>query len=71
MHLHDYVRELSVESLGVALASNWEEIEDQRARRILEETTVRTASGKFETGLLWKTDSIEFPDSRRRWRSVD
>ncbi|XP_058817528.1 uncharacterized protein LOC131680834 [Topomyia yanbarensis] len=36
--------------------------EDQRARRLLEETTRRTASG-FETGLLWKTDNPHFPNS--------
>ncbi|XP_062713999.1 uncharacterized protein LOC115262830 [Aedes albopictus] len=74
--LHDYVREFfSVESLGVAVAPNLEGIEDQRARRILEETTVRTVSGKFETGLLWKNDVIEFPDSRpmseRRLRCLE
>ncbi|XP_062703517.1 uncharacterized protein LOC134285973 [Aedes albopictus] len=63
--LHDYVREFfSVESLGVAVAPNLAGNEDQRARQILQETTVRTGSGKFETGLLWKQDVVEFPDSR-------
>ncbi|XP_058826161.1 uncharacterized protein LOC131686058 [Topomyia yanbarensis] len=63
--LHDYVRQFfSVESMGVTVAPSIEGIEDQRARKILEETTVRTASGRFETGLLWKHDHVEFPDSR-------
>ncbi|XP_062557970.1 uncharacterized protein LOC134222838 [Armigeres subalbatus] len=63
--LHDYVREFfSVESLGVSVAPNLEGDEDQRARRILEEKTIRTADGKYETGLLWKEDSFEFPDIR-------
>lgn len=75
-NLHDYVREFfSVESLGIAVAPNLEGSEDQRARKILEETTVRTESGKFETGLLWKQDRIEFPDGRpmaeRRLRCLE
>ncbi|XP_053698929.1 uncharacterized protein LOC128745887 [Sabethes cyaneus] len=75
-NLHDYVQEFfSVESLGVAVAPNLEGAEDQRARRILEETTVRTESGRFETGLIWAQDDIEFPDSRpmaeRRWRCLE
>ncbi|XP_062701842.1 uncharacterized protein LOC109426557 isoform X1 [Aedes albopictus] len=40
-----------------------ESAEDQRARKILQETTKRTPSGKFETGLLWLSDAIEMPDS--------
>ncbi|XP_053691610.1 uncharacterized protein LOC128740123 [Sabethes cyaneus] len=64
-NLHEYVREFfSVEGLGVSVAPNLEGIEIQRARRILEGTTVKTTSGKYETGLLWKQDIIEFPDSR-------
>lgn len=35
---------------------------DKRAKRILEETT-RRVSNRFETGLLWKSDKIDFPDS--------
>ncbi|XP_065089502.1 uncharacterized protein LOC135710766 [Ochlerotatus camptorhynchus] len=65
LDLHDYVREFfSVESLGVSVAPNLEGSEDQRARRILEKTTVRTSNGKYKTGLLWKQDIIEFPNSR-------
>ncbi|XP_062713721.1 uncharacterized protein LOC134290575 [Aedes albopictus] len=63
--LHNYVEEFfSVESLGVAVAPNLEGLEDQRARRILQETTVQKANGRFETSLLWKQDDIDFPDSR-------
>ncbi|XP_062701849.1 uncharacterized protein LOC115265478 [Aedes albopictus] len=38
--------------------------EDKRARFILEETTRRDPSGSFfETGLLWRTNYPQFPDS--------
>ncbi|XP_062713285.1 uncharacterized protein LOC134290231 [Aedes albopictus] len=36
--------------------------EDQRARSILEETTVRRGS-RIESGLLWRKDNIHFPES--------
>ncbi|XP_058819710.1 uncharacterized protein LOC131682338 [Topomyia yanbarensis] len=39
-----------------------ESAETQRANRILMETTKRVGQ-RFETGLLWKYDSFEFPDS--------
>ncbi|XP_062714715.1 uncharacterized protein LOC134291230 [Aedes albopictus] len=62
--LHEYVRKFfSLESLGIAVAPNHEGLEDQRARRILEKTTTRTDCGKFETGLLWKSNYVELPDS--------
>ncbi|XP_065078771.1 uncharacterized protein LOC135701764 [Ochlerotatus camptorhynchus] len=65
LDLHNYVREFfSVESIGVAVAPNLEGKDDQRARLILEGTTIRKTDGKFETGLLWKQDDFEFPDSR-------
>lgn len=41
-----------------------ESADEKRAREIMEATTVRTESGKFQTGLLWKYDLIEFPDSK-------
>ncbi|XP_062703981.1 uncharacterized protein LOC134286385 [Aedes albopictus] len=37
--------------------------EDQRARQILAQTTRRTDSGRFECGLLWKSDDFELPGS--------
>ncbi|XP_055612702.1 uncharacterized protein LOC129759321 [Uranotaenia lowii] len=46
----------SVESIST------ESKEDQRARRILETTTMRIGD-RFETGLLWNTDSPWFPNS--------
>ncbi|XP_058456592.1 uncharacterized protein LOC131433989 [Malaya genurostris] len=63
--LHKLVRGFfSVDSLGVVAAPTVESLDDQRARKILQDTTVRTKDGRFSTGLLWKHDFIEFPDSR-------
>ncbi|XP_055603751.1 uncharacterized protein LOC129751982 [Uranotaenia lowii] len=39
-----------------------ESVEDERARKILETTTIRIGN-RFETGLIWKTDDPQFPDS--------
>ncbi|XP_058840106.1 uncharacterized protein LOC131695595 [Topomyia yanbarensis] len=36
--------------------------EDQRAREVLEKTTIRIGD-RFETGLIWKEDYTTFPDS--------
>ncbi|XP_062704433.1 uncharacterized protein LOC134286777 [Aedes albopictus] len=58
--LRDY---FALENCGVAApAEKLESEEDKRARRLLEETTRRTATG-FETGLLWRSDTQEFPDT--------
>ncbi|XP_065094703.1 uncharacterized protein LOC135715317, partial [Ochlerotatus camptorhynchus] len=63
--LHDLVKGFfNVESIGISAVPAIESEDNQRARQILKETTVRTPSGRFETGLLWKYDYIEFPDSR-------
>ncbi|XP_062538392.1 uncharacterized protein LOC134206680 [Armigeres subalbatus] len=63
--LHDKVKEFFlVESVGVAVSPQLEAEDDRRAREIMENTTTRTASGKFQTGLLWRFDYFEFPDSR-------
>lgn len=63
--LHDTVKNFfSMESVGVALVPQVEAVEDRRAREILEKTTIRTAAGRFQTGLLWKFDCIEFPENR-------
>ena len=38
--------------------------EDERALSILEGTTKKLA-GRYETGMLWKEDHLEFPDNQR------
>ncbi|XP_052562964.1 uncharacterized protein LOC128092673 [Culex pipiens pallens] len=61
--LHDLVaRFFSIESLGISAVPCPESEEVQRANRILQETTARVGQ-RFETGLLWKFDHFEFPDS--------
>lgn len=61
--LHDMVTSyFSIENLGVSLAECPESEEVQRANRILQETTKRIGN-RYETGLLWKFDEFEFPDS--------
>ncbi|XP_062704047.1 uncharacterized protein LOC134286450 [Aedes albopictus] len=63
--LHDLVKEFfSVEHVGVAVAPLLEGSDEMRSRKILEETTLRLPSGRFQTGLLWKYDHIHFPDSK-------
>ncbi|XP_062713750.1 uncharacterized protein LOC134290600 [Aedes albopictus] len=63
--LHDAVKNFfSIENVGVALVPQIEAEEDRRSREILEKTTIRTSSGRFQTGLLWKFDCVEFPQSR-------
>ncbi|XP_058817214.1 uncharacterized protein LOC131680519 [Topomyia yanbarensis] len=70
--LRDY---FTLENMGVLCPGKiLESEEDQRARRLLKETTRRTASG-FETGLLWKTDDLNFPNNypmaMRRLQSLE
>ncbi|XP_038116955.1 uncharacterized protein LOC119769128 [Culex quinquefasciatus] len=61
--LQDLVKEFfSVESLGVEATAGPESDEVQRANKLLQETTKRVGQ-RFETGLLWKYDCFEFPDS--------
>ncbi|XP_058816370.1 uncharacterized protein LOC131679655 [Topomyia yanbarensis] len=61
--LHELVEKFfSVESLGIMEVAHPESAKTQRANRILMETTKRVGQ-RFETGLLWKYDSFEFPDS--------
>ncbi|XP_062557202.1 uncharacterized protein LOC134222066 [Armigeres subalbatus] len=45
-----------------AVSKSLESEEDQRARRILETTTVRRGS-RMESGLLWRKDNPHFPES--------
>ncbi|XP_062713078.1 uncharacterized protein LOC134290086 [Aedes albopictus] len=64
--LHKLVNDyFAVESLGVNPLPPLESSEDQRARQILMQSTKRTESGRFECGLLWKSDDFEFPSSYR------
>lgn len=71
--LRDY---FAVESIGTPNSSTCvlESEENRRARTIMEETTRRTSSG-FETGLLWRMDDVEFPESHsmavRRLQSLE
>ncbi|XP_055622808.1 uncharacterized protein LOC129766312 [Toxorhynchites rutilus septentrionalis] len=59
--LHDSMRKFfAVED--AAVTKQLEAEEDKRARSILEATTVRKGS-RMETGLLFRTDVVNFPDS--------
>ncbi|XP_053691407.1 uncharacterized protein LOC128739932 [Sabethes cyaneus] len=63
--LHDLVKEFfNVEKVEPLTTPLQESDEELRAKAILEQTTVRTPSGRFQTGLLWKYDVIDFPNSR-------
>ncbi|XP_062707580.1 uncharacterized protein LOC115257239 isoform X2 [Aedes albopictus] len=63
--LHDLVNQFfSLENVGVTLSPLLESDEEKRARKILEETTTRTSSGRYQSGLLWKYDFVEFNNSR-------
>ncbi|XP_062705798.1 uncharacterized protein LOC134287620 [Aedes albopictus] len=58
----------------ISPTAHLESDEERRAREILEATTRRTSTG-FETGLLWKTDNVQLPNSYgmayRRLRSLE
>ncbi|XP_053690800.1 uncharacterized protein LOC128743113 [Sabethes cyaneus] len=61
--LHDMIRSQYVmEEAGVTPAGIPESAENERAREILQSTTVRVGC-RFETGLLWRDDERKFPDS--------
>ncbi|XP_055636734.1 uncharacterized protein LOC129775721 [Toxorhynchites rutilus septentrionalis] len=61
--LHELVKQhFAIESLGVSLEQCPESADNQRAMRILK-TTKKRVGQHFETGLIWKYDSFEFPDS--------
>ncbi|XP_058840721.1 uncharacterized protein LOC131696194 [Topomyia yanbarensis] len=61
--LHELVKQyFTVESVGVSVDRGPDSEEDKRAKSILEQTTKRVKIG-FETGLLWRYDYVEFPDS--------
>ncbi|XP_055633238.1 uncharacterized protein LOC129773624 [Toxorhynchites rutilus septentrionalis] len=74
--LHELVKSFfSMESIGVAVTQTKESADDMRAQKILQSTTIRTETGRFETGLLWRFDNVKFPDSRpmaeRRLRCLE
>lgn len=50
-----------MEEAGVT-AGFLESDDDRRARVILENTTVKVG-GRYETGLLWRSDDYDFPNS--------
>ncbi|XP_065356286.1 uncharacterized protein LOC135950683 [Calliphora vicina] len=52
----------NIENIGVRAAPPIESDDDVRAKRILHESTKRIGN-RFQTGLLWKNDKIELPDS--------
>ncbi|XP_062714275.1 uncharacterized protein LOC134291033 [Aedes albopictus] len=62
--LHDLVKGyFAMENLGVSVAEGPEAEEDRRAKEILRRTTIKRADGHYETGLLWRYDSVELPSS--------
>lgn len=62
--LHQLVKDyFTMENLGVKISDLvLESKEMQRAKHILNTTTVKKGD-RYETGLLWKQDAIELPDS--------
>ncbi|XP_059046024.1 uncharacterized protein LOC131841722 [Achroia grisella] len=51
-----------LDSIGIT-KKDFHSINDKRALAILNETTQRLPSGRFETGLLWRPDIISIPNS--------
>ncbi|XP_062700764.1 uncharacterized protein LOC115269619 [Aedes albopictus] len=60
--MRDY---FTLENVGVTAGhGKLESVDDKRATSILRDTTRRIADGtRYETGLLWKVDNPDFPDS--------
>lgn len=64
-NLHDLVKDyFTQEDVGTKPAIELVSAEDRRAQLILQQTTVRSGE-RYETGLLWKHDVVEFPESYR------
>lgn len=62
--LHQTVKDyFTTENFGVKLTKPLESKDEERARIILENTTKRIGSG-YETGLLWRHDIVQLPESR-------
>ncbi|XP_058811023.1 uncharacterized protein LOC131675913 [Topomyia yanbarensis] len=74
--LHELVKGFfALDSLGISKQSKLLlSHEEQRAQSMLESLT-RPVDSRFESGLLWKYDSVRLPDSAamalRRWRCLD
>lgn len=63
--MHQQIKEyFSIENFGVQVNNkfNGESQEDKRVMELLDKNT-RKVNGKYETGLLWKEDEFEVPDS--------
>ncbi|XP_062700056.1 uncharacterized protein LOC134284792, partial [Aedes albopictus] len=61
--LHEAVKEFfAVEAAGAGPVDIPLTLEEERALTTLEQTT-RRVGNRFETGLIWKQDNVEFPDS--------
>ncbi|XP_055542861.1 uncharacterized protein LOC129728443 [Wyeomyia smithii] len=61
--LHDLVKmHFEIDDIGTKPLMELKSVDDTRAKNILRDTTKRT-DGRFETGLLWRYDQFEFPES--------
>ncbi|XP_062541787.1 uncharacterized protein LOC134209767 [Armigeres subalbatus] len=61
--LHNALKEyFTIEDTGVKPLVQLDSEEDKRAKIIMKQTTIRVGE-RFETGLLWKYDHVELPDS--------
>ncbi|XP_062707485.1 uncharacterized protein LOC134288006 [Aedes albopictus] len=73
--LHNLVKDFfSTEDISVPTVAPLVSAAEERALQILQDTTVRVGN-HFETGLLWKFDHVELPDSygmaRRRLECLE
>lgn len=66
-NLHEYVKGFfALESIGVKIPEQEvESHENARAKQILMETVRRKNDGRYESGLLWRSDGIKLPASRQ------
>ncbi|XP_062714110.1 uncharacterized protein LOC134290901 [Aedes albopictus] len=62
-NLHDLIKDYFIlEDAGATSTSEPVSAGDKRAQELLQQTTVRVGD-RFETGLLWREEEIEFPES--------
>ncbi|GBP04801.1 hypothetical protein EVAR_60158_1 [Eumeta japonica] len=54
----------SIECLGIEAKKPSNDLE-QRALKVLDDTSRRLPDGRFEIGLIWKTDNEIMPDNKR------